>query len=193
MTYHDEHTVIRKIREGDKSVFADVYQAYYLDLYYFIKRYVRNPEISDDIIQDLFLHIWMNRENWNPRGTIKDYFLRAARNRAFDYLDHKKVEFRYLEKQLRDIEAEWEAYITSSNVPFSNNRESEDKELLKIIQEGISRLPKRRKLILSMSWDEGLTYTEIAEFLDISVKTVETQMGRAFKFLRDYLSEHLAK
>ena len=64
-------------------------------------------------------------------------------------------------------------------------------ELTNIIQEAIEQLPERRKMIFLLSRDDGLTYQEIADVLDISVKTVETQIGRSLKWLREYLADYL--
>lgn len=186
-----DETHIQKIQKGDKIIFARIFRTYYTDLFYFIKRYVGNPEVCENIIQDLFLNIWLNREKWRPKGKIRDYLFRSARNRAFDYLSHQKVVKNYIEQQLLIRDTEWEAYISTHNVPFSYEERTMDAELVKTIQKGIAKLPERRRLILSLSWDEGLTYKEIAEVLDISVKTVETQMGRALKHIREFVSKNV--
>ncbi len=186
-----ELALIRKIQQGDKETFARIFRTHYTDLFYFIKRYVKYSEVCENLIQDLFLNIWISREEWHPKGSLRDYLFRAARNRAFDYLAHQKVERNYLAQQQIERESEWEIRRSSHQFSFTNDESAVNQEMSKAIQHGINQLPERRRLIFTMSWDEGLTYKEIADVLGISVKTVETQMGRALKYLRKCFSKHM--
>ena len=88
-------------------------------------------------------------------------------------------------------EIEWES-LKSDQVHHNSRLDQQiDIELLDAVQKSVNKLPERMKLIFTLSRDEGLSYPEIAEVLDLSVKTVETQMGRAIKSLREQLSDYL--
>jgi len=109
------------------------------------------------------------------------YLFKATRNQVINHLKHKKVE------KISDL-VDINTISTDSNkTPESIFREM---ECSKTIQGLIERLPARCKLIFLMKKEDGFTYNEIAEILDISVKTVETQMGRALRYLRENLTEY---
>lgn len=177
---------IRRIQSGDKEAFAELYRAYFFNLCDFAYRYIKMPSVCEELVQDLFLNIWMKREQWQPGGTIRSYLYKSIKNRALDYLKHRKVEREYL--AWREMEQEWE---TQNSKQHSLSLHHEERELAEAIENAINQLPDRRREIFTLSREDGLTYREIADVLDISVKTVETQMGRSLKTLRKLLSEYL--
>lgn len=170
-----------RISSGNRAAFEALFRAYYEDLCEFGWQYVRSPEVAEEFVQDLFLHIWKQRHRWVPQGPVKAYLYSAIRNKALNYLKHRRVEER------------WEAQAVHQAVLFQVNPEDElyHKELMEVVQKTLEELPERRRLIFILSRQHSLTYSEIAALLDISVKTVETQMGRALKFLRTRLSLYL--
>ena len=122
------------------------------------------------------------RESWSPRGTIRSYLYRAAKNQALNYLKHRRVvgSVEEFEEQSAEI------------ARASLQEDYERKELMVAVQQAIELLPPRCKLVFALHRQDGLTYSEIADVLDISVKTVETQIGRALKILRKILKPYLA-
>jgi len=185
----NEAELIHRIKGGDKEAFSTLYHAYYSELCLFIYRYIELPATCESLIQDIFLNIWLKRNQWQPRGTIKAYLCKAARNRAFNYLRHQKIERTYLEIHKNEIEDEWELHVMQQNNPDSDFDQEEQKKLFADIQKAVNNLPERMQLIFNLSRNDGLSHSEIAEILDISVKTVETQMGRALKSIREELSD----
>lgn len=168
----------RQIRAGDDSAFEALFRTYANRLCAFVDQHVHAPEVAEEIVQDLFLEIWHRRDQWRPKTNVRAYLYKAARNKALDYLDHQRVVDAW--KQQAGIEE-----TTGSPAPEENLRQ---KELTRAVQAAIDQLPERRRLIFILNRRHGMTYAEVAEMLDISVHTVETQMSRAFKTLRKLLA-----
>jgi len=181
-----EKKLLQDVREGDENSFSELFHLYYEDLCRFTLNYTGAPDVAEDIAQDIYLGIWRSRRTLKVEGSFKSYIFKAARNNALNYLRHKKIEGKWEEKVKREKK-------NLSDSPYKEIQQSESfKELERAIEEAIDQLPDRRKLIFSLSRDEGLTYQEISIVLDISVKTVETQIRRAKYTLRELLSKYLS-
>ena len=169
-----------RVRHGDRSAFEILFRAYSVPLCAFALRYVKMPEVAEEIVQDIFLKIWVNRENWRPRN-VKSYLYGAVRNKALDHLAHQKVV------------QEWKgnAYHALETATSTPQHALQYEELAAAIHEGIECLPERTRLVFILSRQHGLRYKEIASALGISVKTVEAQMSRAFRLLQTHLTPHL--
>lgn len=196
MTIDEKHTsddeLIQRIQSGDKKAFEELYRRWFFDLCEFANRYVRRRAICEEVVQDLYLNIWKNRKEWHPKGTIRSYLYKGIRNNAIDYLKHLKVEREYLSERKLNRLQEYEEQIGGDSMLNGVLSEDENKkELAEAIEDAILQLPERRREIFRMSREDGLTYQEIADALDISIKTVETQMGRSLKSLRNLLSDYL--
>ena len=180
----EEKQWVRKVREnGDSTAFEELFRAYYKQLHGFAYTYVERKECAEDIVQSIFLKIWMNRETWDPPGTVKHYLFAAVRNEALNELRHRKVETD-AEEELSQTFRELERQKFTEDDP-------ELEALRKAILKGIDRLPSRCRQIYLLNRRNGLTYIEIADFLDISVNTVGTQMGRALESLRKSLTDYI--
>jgi len=171
---------VQKICEGDTDAFRELFCFYCQSLIYFANRYVKDIHISENIVQDVFLKVWSNRSKLDSTLSIKAYLYKAVRNRSLKHLKHLKIENRdsgklmSLYTKVRTPEDEWH------NI-----------ELNRAIHQTINKLPTKCRIIFCMNRFDYLTYAEIAEIQNISVKTVETHMGRALKFLRKHLSHFL--
>lgn len=174
---------VERIREGDHRAFEALFHAYYEDLYGFVRYYVSSSEVVEDLVQDIFLNLWKRRQHWKLEATIKAYLYGAARNTALNHLRHKKVRARWQLSQT--------AFHAKLVSPSSTDDALRRKELEQEVREAIAELPERRRLVFTLSRHHGLSYKGIATALNISIKTVETQMVRALRFLRERLSTHL--
>jgi RNA polymerase sigma-70 factor (ECF subfamily) len=167
---------IRRIRSGDDRAYEGLFYAHAPALIRFAWRFVRNTQISENIVQDVFVKIWRHRDRLDPTLNIKAYLYKAVKNQALQHLRHLKIENR------QDDVPEFE----------SPARTPEDalrvKEIGEALDRAIAELPPHRRLIFTLSKFDHFTYAEIAEIQNISIKTVETQMGRALKFLRQRLA-----
>lgn len=168
----------RQIQDGDESAFESLFRTYADRLCAFADQYVGAPEVAEEIVQDLFFEIWRRRATWHPNTNVRAYLYKAARNKALDYLKHQRVVDEW--KQQAGI-----AETAASHAPEENLRQ---KELTRAVQDAIDQLPERRRLIFILNRRHGMTYAEVAEMLNISIHTVETQMSRAFKTLRKLLA-----
>jgi len=171
-----------EIKEGDRRAFKKFFLRFYEPLCNFAWRYVRSQHISEELVQDAFLAIWESRTLLDQKKNIKTYLYQIVRNKALNYRKHQEIEEQYN----KDIE-----WLHSSNISQMHNFD-EESEFIKAAQQAIEDLPEGALQIYKLSRKEGLTYKEIAEILDISPRTVESQMSRALKKLRKSLSQYLS-
>ncbi len=170
---------VKNILDGDELSFESLFNAYVQKLINFSRRYVYDKQIAENIVQDVFVKIWINRKNLDHSKSIKTYLFTAVKNNSLKHLRHINVEKRH-------------SIITiDSNEEISPANILEKNEIAERLNQEINSLPEKCKEIFSMSKFDKLKYAEIAEILDISVKTVETQMGRALKKLRKNLRHFL--
>lgn len=170
------------IRAGNRAAFADLFQTFHEPLCSYACRFVRSPEVAQDLVQDVFLNIWRLESEWDPKCSVRAYLYRAVRNRTVSYHEHHMIEASH--------KAEF-SQGTSSNAPRTPLEELSYADLAAEIQTAIQELPERRRQIFILNRIHRLTYDEIANALDISVNTVDTQMRRALKSLRERFRTHL--
>lgn len=180
----EEKQWVRSVREeGDRTAFEMIYRTYYKRLHGYAYSYLQRVQDAEDVVQAVFLRIWVQRESWDPPGSVKHYLFAAIRNEALNVLRHEHV-FDEAEEEITRI-------VTGHNSPSPSDNDPEVEDLRKAIENGIGQLPAQCRQIFLLSRKNGLTYTEIAEDLDLSVNTVGTQMGRALRVLRRSLAEYL--
>jgi RNA polymerase sigma-70 factor (ECF subfamily) len=135
---------------------------------------------AEDIVQDVFAAIWRRHNEFDYTDPLP-YLYRAVRNRA---ISQRRQAQRHA-GWLAGLAGEWgDRHAASADLP-------EASDLAQAIDDAIAALPERRRLVFAMHRDQHLTYAEIAAALGISIKTVETQMGRALKSLRERLAPYL--
>lgn len=137
-----------------------------------------SPEEAEEVVQQVFAYVWEHHDVVDEATPSRAYLYRAAHNSALNRIRRHRVEQRW-----HDAEAVQEP----ETVAPSAGDEIEYQELAQAVQRAIERLPERCRLIYTMSRQEQMTYAEIATALDLSVKTVEAQMSRAFRLLRQML------
>jgi RNA polymerase sigma-70 factor (ECF subfamily) len=173
--------VIARIRGGDERAFELLFRAYYAPLCGFAARYVREPALAEELVQELFGDLWARREGWEVRGSPRAYLFAAVRNRALNLRKRQKVE--------RDWEHD-EAIADVREIhpmPEPADRALETAELHARLHGALESLPERCRLVMQLRWREQLSYAEIAEVMGISVKGVENQLARGLKALRERL------
>jgi RNA polymerase sigma-70 factor (ECF subfamily) len=173
--------LVRRIREGDERALEVVFRMHFAGMASFVERYVHTPDVAEELVQDIFLKIWTKRTQLAEIESLKTYLYRAARNQALNYLRRGKLERRWAEEQALEGEPA---------TTFAADDDASGSELAAALQEAIDRLPPRCREVFLLSRDGGLTYSEIARALGISIKTVETQMGRGLKALRNALARY---
>lgn len=178
MNNYNELLWVRKIQHGDQQAFEQLFKFYYLRLTRFAWRYLKSKAIAEELVQEIFTNIWESHESWVIKGDLRSYLYRTVNNRALNYLKHKTIETEY--------DTQWMEKEKSSIWEFEEQESNE--YIKKIIEQAIEELPIRSKMTYKLHWYDGLTYVEIAKVMDVSVKTVESQMTRTLKILRERLS-----
>ena len=169
---------IRRIRDGNERAFEQLFRHYGQALVHFAHTYVRDLSIAENLVQDVFVAVWENRATLNPNRSIKSYLYTATKNRALKHLRHEEV----THKNRENIDL----YSVAPSTP--DQLLSHD-ETAAAIGRAIEALPEKCRIVFKMNRFDLLKYAEVAEVLEISVKTVETQMGRALHALRHALFE----
>jgi RNA polymerase sigma-70 factor (ECF subfamily) len=167
-----------KIRNGDRGAFELLFQAMYGQLCAYAERFVGDADNAEEIVQDIFVRVWQKREQIDITYSIKSYLYQSVRNASLNQIKHENIvrEHQQYEKAVGSVTDESDTMVTM--------------ELEERIRAAVESLPDERRRIFRMSRDEGLKYKEIAEQLNISVKTVENQIGRALKSLRTDLADY---
>lgn len=179
MDLNQDKELFLKLKDGDEQAFKVLFEKYYSSMCLFARQYLKDHELAEESVQDMFVRIWERRQALNIETSVKHYLFRSVRNHCLNQIQHEKIKLQYASKVLdaasHEIDPE-QYYI--------------EVDLLKRIETSINSLPPKRKEIFRLSREQGLKYKEIAEKLNISVKTVEAQMGLALKYLRDELKEY---
>lgn len=176
-----EQTIVEKISNGDQSAYEELFHTYYAHLCNFAFQFMKEQEASEEIVQDIFYNIWNSRQSLDIQVSIKSYLFSSVRNRCINQL--KQIQTREKYKQYNEQQI---AY--SENVTHDLATEN---DLAALIVKSVEELPPERKKIFLLSREEGLKNKDIADKLNISIKTVENQMGKALKFLRTQLVDYL--
>jgi RNA polymerase sigma-70 factor, ECF subfamily len=167
---------IERIRSGDEAAFEALFRALAPGLCALVTRYVRSRSVAEELVQDLFFEMWMRRQELVVERALTSYLFVAARNRALNWVKRER----------RVIPISAAAALKSEDEDPHAPDESALLDALEL-QDAIEQLPARCRLIFTLNRQQEMTYGEIARSLGLSIKTVETQMGRALRALRDRL------
>lgn len=169
---------VERIIAGDRGAFEQAFREHYRPLCAFAGQYVKDRDRAEDLVQDLFVRLWQDRDRVSITTSLKAYLFTAVRNRCLNAVQ-AVARMRPLDEGVHDREEEAER--------------SEDEHTARAarVQAAIEALPEERRKVFKLSRYEGLKYHEIAARLGISVKTVENQMGKALKTLREDLADLL--
>ncbi|MCB0572898.1 MAG: RNA polymerase sigma-70 factor [Phaeodactylibacter sp.] len=163
----------------DEAGLERLFQQYYTALVAYANGQLRSSEDAREVVQDVFISLWKNRESLDPEGNIRAYLYVSARNRCISHLRRKQLPgapLELLQHSLADEQHGIEAEIEAA-------------ELQAAIYEEVEQLPDKCREIFLLSRREGLSYSQVAEQLGLSVKTVENQIGIALKRIRRRLFE----
>ena len=164
----------------DKQGLESLFREYFAPLNMFARKYVNDVDASKEIVQDVFVNLWNKRDAVDMNTPMKSYLFTSVRNRCLNYIrDRKKI-----------VQAPLESLDLSQYLESRDFLEEE--ETLAGINRAFDSLPDKCRRIFMMSRFDGKKYREIAEELGISVKTVETQMSRGLKQLREKLIHYLS-
>lgn len=172
--------ILQGLQDDDQMVLKSLFQEHYLSVCRSISRFVKDKSSVEDIAQDVFIKFWEKRKSLNINSSVAAYLHRMGMNEAISFLRRKKY-----------FEPEEAIEQNQPNTLYSGEQELLQSELQQNVTNAINSLPPKCRAIFQMSRFEELTYKEIAAKLDISIKTVENQMGKALKVLRVKLKGYL--
>lgn len=167
---------LEAFRNGNHKAFETVFIAYYNKTKAFIDGYIKSEEDAEELTEDLFVNLWVNHGDIDASKSFNSYLHTIARNAAINFLKHKYVQ---------------EAYRNNSGgAEYSSTSEEEliAKELGILIDETVERMPAQRRMIYTLSRNEGLSNAEIAERLNTTKRNVESQLSMALKEIRKVIS-----
>ena len=166
----------------DGKEFEILFKEQFTALTMFAMKYVGDLDTSKEIVHNVFLNLWERRNKLDSSKSLKSYLFTAVYNRSLNHLRDQK---KFLNDELAAIGLRYMEYQ-------GPEQQLEASELEKQIQEALAALPGRCREVFLLNRFEGLRYQEIAERLGISVKTVEAQISKALRILRDQLKDHFS-
>ncbi|MDN5204275.1 RNA polymerase sigma-70 factor [Fulvivirgaceae bacterium BMA10] len=175
-----EEFVIERVKQGDALAFEELFNKYYKKLKQFTYKITKSDYLAEEITQEAFVSIWINRDKIDPALSFNGYIYRVTRNLAINHL--KKI--------ARSEKARNEFW---DNIEKAKNDISErviHGEYSQCFEEAIKKLPKQKQLIFKLSREEGKSHNEIAKELGISRNTVKNHMVTALKTIKNYLQVH---
>jgi len=179
----DEAHWVPLIALGDRQAFAEMFRAYAERLAAYAYLIVMTRDGAEEVVQDVFLSIWLRREQWALRGTLKQYLYGSVRNRALDVVKGRRARNRLAARATRE-----------DAPPAMAEREREPGATLEVdeigarVRRALDSLPEQQRAVIRLRWLDRLSHGEIAAVLGISVKTSENHANRAMQRLRELLA-----
>lgn len=180
MEHQDTQTQLAALRRGDEAVFDAVFRRWYEPLCHYVARLTDDDmDEAEDLVQQVFVKLWEQRDRLDIAWSLKAYLYKAVHNAALNRLRAANTRSKYLEYNAVQLE----------NAPIQPDDNA--RELTERLQKALDMLPPQCRHVFELSRFEDLKYREIADQLGISIKTVETQMGKALRLLRLQLADYL--
>lgn len=170
----DERKLVESLKNSDHEAFSCLFRLYGTKVYRFSIGYLKSKEEAEEIVQDTFLKIWQNRSTINSSCSFSGFVFTIAHNLILNRIRKVRNQFA-VEQHLRIND------LTVSN-PTEEKIMQDDLELIR--QSALSQLPDKRRIIFELIRENDMSYQQVAEKLNISVKTVEAQMTEALKHFR---------
>jgi RNA polymerase sigma-70 factor (ECF subfamily) len=175
----NDTVLIHRLQKRDEAVFEQVFKANYKNLHAYAFTLLKDEADAEEMVQSVFYKLWERSENLSISGSITAYLYRAVHNESLNYLKHLSV---------RSKHRMYVSHIHEEGGEEGSKRIYQ-KEVEDRIYQAMNELPEQCRTIFQMSRFEELKYKEIAEKLELSIKTVENQMGKALKLMRSKLAD----
>lgn len=180
--YIDPKKLIEDLKKGNENAYTHLVTFYHKPLLVYALSFTNDDSSAKDIVQNVFLKTWEHRKKLNPEHSIKSFLYKTTYNEFINQY-HKNRRVSTLER----------AYMeTLDQIVLENNSNTEQfEQKIRLITEAISKLPRKCKETFLLSKKEGLTNLEIAEHLNVSIRTVEWQLNKAYNLLRNNTNSEL--
>lgn len=176
-----EQQLLTTLKAGDITAFEMLFRTFYQPLCNYAYTFTQDRDESEEVVQSAFTAVWEKKEDIEIHTAMKPYLYAMVRNACLNLIKHQKIKKQHVEVEMamgeRSIESVTRTVMAS--------------ELETRIYKAMERLPEQCRLVFKLSRFEELKYAEIAEQLSISIKTVENQMGKALKIMREELKDYL--
>ncbi|UGU16479.1 sigma-70 family RNA polymerase sigma factor [Sinomicrobium kalidii] len=180
MTYKDNFDLIESLRNGEESAYAYLVKSYHRRLFTYLLALTHDHVVAEDMVQNVFLRLWEYRSRLNPDYSIQNFLYKSSYN---EFVNHYKKN-----QRITNLE---KVYIEAIGSVVNNNDVNLIERKMAIVSQGISALPDKCAKVFILSKKEGLTNIEIAEYLNLSLKTVEGHLTKAYAILRERLGDKI--
>lgn len=172
-------TTIQDFKAGNAETFEKVFHAYYKALVVYAKTILKDMNEAEDIVQQVFITIWEKRASLEIHTSLRALLYKSVHNACLNKIKQQTVRSKYA----LDVQHQLQKVATDEGM--------QQKELQRSIENALNALPEQCGRIFRMSRFDQLKYQEIADELGLSVKTVENQMGKALKIMKEHLKDYL--
>lgn len=172
--------LLTQLRNGDQTAFAEIYNQYRSKIFVYACGLCKSPDVSEEIVQEVFIKIWQKRDQINTELNFGAYIKKITLNHVLNHL--KKV--------AREKTLQQQLFLFIETIRNSTEDNLLEKELLKTYDDAIAKLPPQKKLIYNLSRNQDLSHDEIAKKLNISKNTVKNHMVEATRFIRNYVNQN---
>jgi RNA polymerase sigma-70 factor, ECF subfamily len=175
-----DQELLDRLRAGSREAFDVIFRAHYARLTSVATGMLRDSAVAEELAQDVMVELWRRRDTISIDITIQAYLVRAVRNRVLNHIRHERV-----------AERAEPLLIVDHATPKPTDRRASQSEIDAALHAALDKLPARCREVFELSRVHGLKYLEIASAMDISIKTVEAQMGKALRILREEMAAFL--
>lgn len=178
MSFSDNSYLVERLRKGEEKAYMFLLEKFHKRLNAYAYTLVNDTSMAKDIVQNVFLRTWKYRKNLNPEFSIQSFLYKSVYNEFINSYQKNKATILLQQK-----------YLESMQQIMEDTDESSMERMMEIVKKEVQKLPPKCQKVFLMSKKEGLTNIEISEYLQISIKTVEAQITKAFGILRKKLGE----
>lgn len=179
--FQTEKELLTQVSEGDEKAFRNLFESYYEKLYQYIFGFIKSKQVSEELVMDVFLKIWLGRDIIPQIHSFNAFLFRVAHNKSIDFL-------RSVSRDPKFQDLLWE------NIQLVNNTTADSSILVQEYQnklrEAVSLLPPQRKKVYQLSREQDMTHDQIAVQLNLSRNTINNHIVEAQRFIRTYLSKN---
>ena len=175
--FNDDIVFRKELQKGNKKAFAFLFEIHYSNLCHYIQSFSKDPGLSQDVVQNCFAILWEQKSKINPKKSIKSYLYKIAYNQLINELRKQQKKEQYID-EIKKTGLDY----------FIEKDEQEISRIQRRVLNEINNLPEKCKEAFLLHKKSGLKYKEIAEELNISIKTVEKHISKALKHVRKIMA-----
>lgn len=181
--------IVRAVRAGDRDAFTALFRAYYEKLVTFARATTRSDESAEEVVDDVFLRLWAHHDTWAPQGAVGTYLYRAVRNQAINAAVARTAVARTLERAIRYSEDATHPVAMGTSAGMPDERLAA-REHQAVIRAAIAALGDQARMLMVLRWDQGMSWSDVAAVLGLSVEAAQMKHTRILRTLRRTLARY---